>query len=38
MPAVREILKMNELDLDISEAVLDLEFNGNLIFRNPKKN
>lgn len=32
MPSVREILKMNNLTLDISEAALDLEFEGDFIF------
>ena len=32
MPSVREILKMNDIELDISEAALDLEFEGNFIF------
>ena len=32
MPSVREILKMNNLSLDISEAALDLEFDGDFIF------
>ena len=32
MPSVREILKKNNLTLDISEAALDLEFEGDFIF------
>ena len=32
MPSVRDILKKNNLSLDISEAALDLEFEGDFIF------
>lgn len=32
MPSVKEILERNNIDLDISEAVLDLEFDGDFIF------
>ena len=32
MPSVREILETNNIKLDISEAALDLEFEGNFIF------
>ena len=37
MPSVREILKMNGFDLDISEAALNLEFDGNFIFSGTEK-
>lgn len=37
MPSIREILKMNELELDISEAALNLEFDGNFIFSGTEK-
>lgn len=32
MPSIREILEKNNITLDISEAALDLEFEGNFIF------
>ena len=32
MPKVREILKRNNISLDISDEVLDLEFEGNFVF------
>lgn len=32
MPTVREILKENNMELDISEAALNLNFEGNFIF------
>lgn len=32
MPSVREILKENNMDLPISEAALNLEFEGNFVF------
>ena len=32
MPSVREILERNNINLNISEAALDLEFNGDFIF------
>ena len=37
MPSVREILEMNNIKLDISEAALDLEFEGNFIFSGTAK-
>lgn len=37
MPSVREILKMNDIELDISEAALDLEFDGTFIFSGTEK-
>ena len=32
MPSVREILKENNMELHISEAALNLEFKGNVVF------